>query len=106
MLESAVVLVIDRDSVLRVLRSDSDLKRLVSLDRVSAVTLFGSPVLILEMIPNDDILLRTHADVQHNIVSRLQCCSALNVYLKTKKYSYQSVQTFLLSNFSDKTADD
>lgn len=84
MLESAVMLIVNCDSILRMFSSDRDLKGLMSLNWISTMTFFSSKVLILHMISNNHILLRTNADVQHSIIARLQSCSTLNVYLETK----------------------
>lgn len=107
----AEMLIVDHNPVLIMLSGNCNLKRLMSLDGISTMTFLGSPVLVLEMISDDHVLLRTNADVQHNIIARLQSCSALKVELKTERrknilisakfsFSYHQVSDKTMSNKS------
>lgn len=100
--EDAEVLTVDQDSVLRWIRSDCDLERLMSLHWHSSVTLFGSGNQTFAVIADDDVFLRTDVDAEHHIISRFQCCTALQVHNKPKRVReatrYQlQLQLFALS---------
>lgn len=90
------MLPVDRDPVNRVLGGDSNLERLISLNWIAAVALFVAPNLILQMITNDHVLLRPHAEVEHHIVPGTQSRAALNRNLTTAEEIFLSVTATLL----------
>lgn len=83
--ESAEILAVYRNLVNRWFRSDRNLKRLMSLNRIPTMTFLSPPNLIFKVIANNCIFLRSDTDVEHCIISWFQSRTALNINLTTKK---------------------
>jgi uncharacterized protein (DUF1778 family) len=85
--ERAERMVIDGHSKLVRIGRDGDLERLIRLNWTAAVALLMTPVLVLEVIANNRVLLWPNAQMQHRVIARLQRCTALNVDVTSAKSS-------------------
>lgn len=80
--KSTVMLTVDRNPVNSCVTVDYDLERLMGLNWAATMTFFAPILVVLKVIANNAVLLRTNAEVKHHVVSWLQCGATLNIYLK------------------------
>lgn len=81
MTERGQMVPIDGDLPLIHLGQHKQVKLLTVRDRTTAPALLSSPDQVLERVPYDHRFVRTDAQMEHDVIARVQGGPSLNVYL-------------------------